>query len=43
MDRQAIQQRQDLVIRLVGERCLRLEIRQLLLPVGPGSDGSLQP
>ena len=34
MDRQAIQQRQDLVSSLVGERSLRLAIRQLLRPMG---------
>ena len=32
MDRQAIQQRKNLVSSLVGERSLRLAIRQLLLP-----------
>ena len=34
MDRQAIQQRQDLVSSLVNERSLRLAIRQLLRPMG---------
>ena len=34
MDRKAIQQRQDLVSTLVGERSLRLAIRQLLRPMG---------
>ena len=34
MDRQAIQKRQDLVSNLVGERSLRLAIRQLLRPMG---------
>ena len=34
MDRQAIQQRQDLVSSLVGERSLRLAIRQPLRPMG---------